>query len=68
MTRGKVCSSRGRHKQAMADFEYVIRMRPADPAGYVARAEELIEDLQADTAIAELTRAIELDRPSSRPC
>jgi tetratricopeptide (TPR) repeat protein len=61
MTRGKMCSSRGRHHQAMADFEYLIRMKPGDPAGYVARAEELIEDLEADKAIAELTRALEVD-------
>jgi tetratricopeptide (TPR) repeat protein len=61
MSRGKICSAHGRHNQAMADFEWVIRMRPTDPLGYVARAEELIEDLQADKAIAELTRALELD-------
>jgi tetratricopeptide (TPR) repeat protein len=61
MTRGKMCSTRGRHRQAMADFEYIIRMKPGDPAGYLARGEELIEDLEADKAIAELTRALEVD-------
>ena len=61
LSRGKVCSRRGRHIQAMADFDWFIRMRPNDPAGYAARGEELMENLESEAAIADFTRAIEVD-------
>jgi len=61
MSRAKVCSARGRHNQAMADFAWLLQKRPADPAIFVARGEELMHDLQNDAALADLTKALELD-------
>ena len=61
LSRGKVCSKRGRFTQAMADIDWFIRMRPSDPAGYSARGEALMENLESEAAIAEFTRAIEVD-------
>jgi len=61
MSRAKVCSTRGRHHQAMADYAWLLQRRPADPAIYVARGEELMHDLQYDASLADLSRALELD-------
>jgi tetratricopeptide (TPR) repeat protein len=36
-------------------------MRPNDPLGYAARGEEWMENLESAKAIAEFTRAIEID-------
>ncbi len=61
MSRARVCSARGRHNQAMADYAWLLQRRPADPAVYIARGEELMLDMQHDAAVADLTKALELD-------
>ena len=61
LSRGKMCAHRGRVKEGMADLQWYIQMRPNDPAGHAARGEALMENMESEGAIAEFTRAIEVD-------
>ena len=45
----------------MADFSWLVQRRPNDPAIYMARGELLFQDLQTEAAIAEYTKALEVD-------
>jgi tetratricopeptide (TPR) repeat protein len=66
LARGRVCSRRGRFNQAIADIDWYIQMRPKDPVGHAARGEALMENLESEAAIAEFTKAVEVD-PTYEP-
>ena len=65
MSRAKVCSTRGRHNQAMVDYAWVLQRRPADPAVYMAPRWGVLFDLQSEAAIAEFheSRSRSIRRP-----
>ena len=45
----------------MSDYAWVLQRRPADPAVYMARGEALMLDLQSEAAIADFTKALDVD-------
>lgn len=65
-TRGTAYSQAGRHDEAIADFDKVIELDPANVDAYIGRAYVHIQSGRHDKAVADYSEAIRL-APKSAP-
>jgi tetratricopeptide (TPR) repeat protein len=64
--RGSLRAEAGRHAEAIEDFTFVIKARPADPRAYAQRGLAFHVIGKSDAALADLAKAVELDRSSDQ--